>query len=120
MKYFGLFESLWKKLNWSTQILTNDNFDNLALGVGYANLKYRNEDLYYQYERKIRSKESRQYYVELKQIQDFKNIKPDLPILELRTDDFFPLNESVLPCIKSRINHIVEETLRIDIFRNVV
>jgi hypothetical protein len=90
------------------------------LGVGYANLKYRNEDLYYQYERKIRSKESRQYYVELKQIQDFKNIKPDLPILELRTDDFFPLNESVLPCIKSRINHIVEETLRIDIFRNVV
>lgn len=120
MKYFGLFESLWKKLNWSTQILTKDNFDNLALGIGYANLKYRNEDLYYVYERKIRSKESRQYFVDLKPIQNFENIDPNLPILELRTDDFFPLNESVLPCIKSRINHIIEETLRIDIFRNVV
>jgi hypothetical protein len=120
LKYFGLFESLWKKLNWSTQVLTKENFETIPLGKGYINLKYRGEDLYFIYERKIGSKEKRTYYVDIKPIQDLQNIEEFLPVFEIRTDDFFPLNESVLPCLKSRINHIIEETLRIDLIKKVI
>jgi hypothetical protein len=120
MKYFGLFESLWKKLNWSTQVLTKDDFNMLPSGKGYMTLFYRGENLYYSYERKPKSTNSKHYYVEITPIKDLKNIDEILPILEIRTDDFFPLNESILPCIKSRIGHIIEETLRVNVFKKVI
>jgi len=120
MKYFGLFESLWKKVNWSTQVLTKENFDMLSLGKGYVDLTYRGENLYFVYERKMKSPKSNQYYVEMKAIKDLNERNEILPVLEVRTDDFFPLNESVLPCLQSRINHIIEETLRVDIFKKVI
>lgn len=120
MKYFGLFESLWKKVNWSTQVLTRENFDMLSLGKGYVDLHYRGENLFYSYERKLKSPKSNQYYVDIKAIKDLTNKNEFLPVLEVRTDDFFPLNESVLPCLQSRINHIIEETLRVEIFKNVI
>lgn len=120
MKYFGLFESLWKKLNWSTQVLIKENNDNIYLGKGYIDLYYRGEKIYFSYERKPKSNKSKNFYIELKQIQGLDDNGSLLPILEVRTDDFFPLNESVLPCIKSRINHIVEETLRVEIFKKTI
>jgi hypothetical protein len=67
-----------------------------------------------------KSTKSNNFHINITPIKDLKNINEVLPILEVRTDDFFPLNESILPCIQSRINHIIEETLRVDVFKKVI
>ena len=129
--YFLIAKSIWSAIYESLWLALLENEDELKRGRGFVFFDYNNQNYLYRYELKKFKRNKKEKKLVLKKIKitkDSINIpelisndpyekkKPNHPIFVLKVknsiSDFIPLEETILPIVKRKINSFVQQTLK--------
>jgi hypothetical protein len=129
--YFLISKSIWSAIYESLWLALLENDEELKRGRGFVFFDYNNKNYLYRYELKKFKRNKKEKKLVLKKIKitsesvnipelisndPYEKKKPNHPIFILKiknsTDAFIPLEETILPLVKRKINSFVQQTIK--------